>query len=234
MHSFIIFNQVFKELRNTCCKNHRNFSITDFGRRRTQKYTFKSHKLEDLRELGDLVADPISLKDRYGRLMSLLSTKITDGILATLVQFYDPLYHCFTFLYYQLIPTLEEFSYLVGLPIFDQIPFSGLEELPKDKFIYEATHSKMYEIKAHMTTKVGILGFPAKFPMDKSHYFPSIRSMDAFEAILALLIYGLLLFPNVDNFDINSIKIFLIGNPVPTLLADTYHFIHIKNSYSGG
>lgn len=93
----------------------------------------------------------------------------------------------------------------------------------------------MSEIKAHMTTKGGILGLPCKFLMDKARYFSSMKSMDAFEAILAFLIYGLFLFPNVDNFvDINAIKIFLIGNLVPTLLADTYHSIHLKNYYSGG
>ncbi|XP_050876209.1 uncharacterized protein LOC127079898 [Lathyrus oleraceus] len=164
----------------------------DFGRRRTQKYTFKSPKLEDLRELGDLVISPIGFKDRYGILLSLLKTNITDGILATLVQFYDPLYHCFTFPDYQLMPILEEYSYLLGSPISD-----------------------------HMTTKGGILGLPTKFLIDKAHYFASMKSMDAFETILSLLIYGLVIFPNVDKFvDINAIKIFLIGNPIPTLLAD--------------
>ena len=78
----------------------------DFGRRRTQKYTFKSPKLEDLRELGDLVVDPIGFKDIYGRLLSLLKTNMTDGILVTLVQFYDPLYHFFTFPDYQLMSTV--------------------------------------------------------------------------------------------------------------------------------
>ncbi|XP_050919137.1 uncharacterized protein LOC127136643 [Lathyrus oleraceus] len=206
----------------------------DFGRRRTQKYTSKSHRLEDIRELGDLVADPIGVKDRYGRLLSLLKTNMTNGILATLVQFYDPLYHCFTFSDYQLMPTLKEYSYLLGLPISDQIPFSGLKEIPKVKVISEATHLKMSDIKAHMITKGGILGLPTKFLMDKARYFASMKSMDAFKAILALLIYGLFLFPNVDNFVVNAIKIFLMGNPVPTLLADTYHSIHIRNSYSGG
>ncbi|CAL5204478.1 unnamed protein product [Lathyrus oleraceus] len=152
----------------------------DFGRRRTQKYTFKSLKLGDLRELGDLVVDPIGFKDKYGRLMSLLKTNMTYGIHATLVQFYDPLYPCFTFPNYQLMPTLEEYSYLLGLPISDQIPFSRLEEIPKHKVISEATHLKMSEIKAHMTTKGGILGLPAKFLMDKARYFTSMKSMDDF------------------------------------------------------
>jgi len=35
------------------------------------------------------------------------------------------------------------------------------------------------------------------------------------------------LFPNIDGFvDANAIQIFLTKNPVPTLLAETYHSIH--------
>ena len=62
-----------------------------------------------------------------------------------------------------------------------------------------------------------------------------MKSRVAFEAIFALLAYGLFLFPNVDKFvDINYIRIFMIGNPVPTLLGDAYYSIHIQNSYHGG
>ena len=86
------------------------------------------------------------------------------------------------------MPTLEEYSYFLGLPISNQIPFSGLEEIPKDTIIFEATHLKMFETKAHMPTKGGILGFLTKFLMDKARYFASMKSMDAFEASLAFLI----------------------------------------------
>ena len=102
----------------------------DFGRRQTQKYTFKSPELEDLRKLGDLIINPDAFEEKYGKLLSLLKTGMTEGILSTLVQFYDPIYHCFTFSDYQLMPTLEEYSHLVGLPISGQDPFSGLEEVP--------------------------------------------------------------------------------------------------------
>ncbi|XP_050908793.1 uncharacterized protein LOC127122515 [Lathyrus oleraceus] len=207
----------------------------DFGRRRTQKYTFKSPKLECLRELGSLVVSPEDFKHRYGRLLPLLKTNMMEGILATLVQLYDPLYRCFTFPDYQLVPTLEEFSHLIGLPIHDQVPFSGLEEIPKHQDIAKATHLKMSEIEANITTKGGILGLPAKFLIEEARYFASMNSTDAFEAILALLIYGFFLFPNIDDFvDINAIKIFLVGNPVPTFLADVYHSIHLRNFHKGG
>ena len=37
--------------------------------------------------------------------------------MSVLVQFYDPLYHCFTFQDFQLVPTLEEFSELLGISV---------------------------------------------------------------------------------------------------------------------
>jgi hypothetical protein len=50
-----------------------------------------------------------------------------------------------------------------------------------------------------------------------------------------LLIYGLVLLPKIDGFvDVNSIRIFLIGNPIPTLLGDMYFSLHLRNSKGGG
>ena len=57
----------------------------------------------------------------------------------------------------------------------------------------------------------------------RATFFSQADSMDAFEAIFVLLIYGLALFPNIDNsVDVNVIRSFLIGNHVPTLLGDMY------------
>ncbi|KAK2381879.1 hypothetical protein QL285_069455 [Trifolium repens] len=62
-----------------------------------------------------------------------------------------------------------------------------------------------------------------------------MASNDAFYSNLALLIYGLVLFPYIDDFvDINTIQIFLTKNLVPTLLADTYHSIHDRTSVGRG
>ena len=50
-----------------------------------------------------------------------------------------------------------------------------------------------------------------------------------FEEVLALLIYGLVLFPNLDLLiDVNAIKIFISRNPVPTLLRDILHALHTR------
>ena len=109
MHSCIHehFKRDFKELRGVFA----NISdIMDFGRRTTHKYSFKSPDVVELKKLGALVSDTVKFRDRYGSLLYILNIKVEDGVLNTLVQFYDPLHHCFTFPDYQLLPTLEEYS----------------------------------------------------------------------------------------------------------------------------
>ena len=60
-------------------------------------------------------------------------------------------------------------------------------------------------------------------------------SFQAFEEILALLIYGLVLFPNPDQLiDVNAIKNFLSHNPVLTLLKDILHSLHSRTMRERG
>jgi len=82
-------------------------------------------------------------------------------------------------------------------------------------------------VKDNLNPKGKLLCFSTDFLYQKAAFFDKTSDVDAFDAILALLIYGLVFFPNLDNFvNINAIHIFLSKNLVPTLLADTYHSIH--------
>ena len=92
----------------------------DKQRRNTKKYSFRQPDLKELRSLASYVLEPLEIKARHGKLLSILSTKVDEGLMSVLVQFYDPLYRCFTFPDFQLLPTLEEYAYLVGIPILDQ------------------------------------------------------------------------------------------------------------------
>ncbi|KAI5420241.1 hypothetical protein KIW84_044148 [Lathyrus oleraceus] len=160
---------------------------------------------------------------------------MVEGLLSVLVQFYDPLYHCFTFPDFQLVPTLEEYSHLLGILVSNRVPFSGLEEIPRSSIIAEALHLKKSEIEAHWVKKGGLFGLPSVFLIKEATTFAQAGSVDAFEAIFVLLIYGLALFPNIDGFvDVNAIRLFLIRNPVPTLLGDVYFSLHLRNSKGGG
>ncbi|KAL5131809.1 hypothetical protein HKD37_12G034614 [Glycine soja] len=212
-----------------------NIVDMDIPLRSTRKYLFKKTDLLRLRELASLVSDPVDFQAHHGKLLRILRVDVEEGCLETLVQFYDPLYHCFTFPDYQLVPTVEEYSYLVGLHVPDKIPFHGLEPTPKPSNIAAALHLKTSIIQANLTSKGGLQGLPTHFLYQQASIFVEAASTLAFHSILALLIYGHLLFPNIDNFiDINAIKILLTKNLVPTLLADTYHSIHDRTQAGRG
>jgi len=195
--------------------------------RRTHGYKFKRPDLESFRKLARRLTDPEHFQKRFGFLIRILKTDVDERLLNTLIQFYDPRYHCFTFPDFQLVPTLEEYSFWVGKPVLDEVPFHGLEVVPKIPDIAAALHIERSEIKAHLATKAGLLCLPYNFLYQKATNLADHFDVNAFETILALLIYDIVLFPNVDGFvDMNAIQIFLTQNPVPTLLADTYFAIH--------
>lgn len=200
-----------------------------------KKYNLINLKLDELKKLTSSVADPSGFMNRYGDLISLLTIRMEEGLLQTLVQFYDPVYHCFTFQDYQLMPTLEEYAQLLRIPIADIVPFSGSEKLPEPGSLCKVLYMKESEFKNNLTTKGGLPGFTAKFLMGKVSHFASLGCDVMVEHLFALLIYGLLLFPNIEGFvDSYAIRIFLSGNPVPTLLGDTYHSIHYRTLKGGG
>lgn len=103
----------------------------DIGRRNTKKYGFRLPNMEKLKELASLVKDSSDFRKQYGKMLTILNTNADEGLLKTLVQFYDPMYHCFTFPHYQLVPTLEEYGNLLGILVSNKVPFNGLEAIPK-------------------------------------------------------------------------------------------------------
>lgn len=86
-----------------------------------------------------------------GKLLNILNLKFDEGVLKTLIQFYDNRHQCFIFPDYMLLPTLEEYAHLVGLPVLDRVPFSGLEEVPKPLAIAKALCLKLTDITSNLT-----------------------------------------------------------------------------------
>ncbi|KAI5412129.1 hypothetical protein KIW84_056983 [Lathyrus oleraceus] len=115
------------------------------------------------------------------------------------------------------------------------LPFSGLERVLTSQEIADLLHIDESIVGAHMTTKGGIQGLPSDFFIAQATLYGKAMSEDAFEAIFVLLIYGLVLFPNIDKFmDVNTIRIFSTLNPIPTLLGDTYFSLHMRNAKGDG
>ena len=136
--------------------------------------------LKELRKLSSFVLDPLDFKQLHRKLLSVLSADVVEELLSVLVQFYDPLYCCFTFTDYQLVLTLEEYAHLLGILVSNKVPFSGLEEIPRSHVIVEALHLKKYEIDAHLVKKGGILGLNYEFLIGKTTVFAQAGSMDVF------------------------------------------------------
>ena len=184
-----------------------------------------------LKDLVVRIPDTTSFIIRHGSLLSLVTSKLDEQMMSVLVQFYDPLYHCFTLQDYQLVPTIEEFSELLGISVLEQTPFTGWEKTLKPEEIAAALHLTKEEVMANWETRSGAKGFLAKFLVDKANYFWDSLDFKDFEDILALLIYGLVLFSNPDTFvDVNAIKIFISQNPVPTLLGDILHQLYARTA----
>ncbi|KAI5388856.1 hypothetical protein KIW84_074495 [Lathyrus oleraceus] len=180
----------------------------DYGRRNTKKYVFRCPDLKELRKLSSFVLDPLDFKQLVGKLLPMLSTDVVEGLLSVL-----------------LVPTLEEYAHLLGIPVSDNVPFSGLEEIPRSHIIAEALHLKKSEIETHWVKKEGMFGLTYEFLVGKATVFAQAGSMDDFETIFIFLIYCLSLFPDIDGFDdVNAIRIFLIGNLVPTMLGVRHQF----------
>ncbi|XP_050877468.1 uncharacterized protein LOC127081232 [Lathyrus oleraceus] len=206
-------------------------------RKSIHNYKFVEPPLAVLRGLGarlDLT-HKYAFKETYGNLLGILNTEVNITVVHTLVQFYDPPLSCFTFQDYQLAPTLEEYSHILGIRIKNQVSYIRTKELPEYRELAEALHMGKKEMESNLKPKGGIHGFTSKFLVDKAITFSEAGRWTAFNAHLALLIYGIVLFPNMEEFvDLAVIHIFLTQNPIPTLLADTYYSIHVRTQKKKG
>ncbi|XP_058725699.1 uncharacterized protein LOC131596992 [Vicia villosa] len=77
-------------------------------------------------------------------------------------------------------------------------------------------------------------GFYMSFLVEKAQELANKKMWEAFNALLAVLIYGIVMFPNIHKFvDLAAICLFVEKNPVPTLLADTYYSVHSRYGKGG-
>ncbi|XP_058733678.1 uncharacterized protein LOC131605323 [Vicia villosa] len=188
-----------------------------------------------LKLLCDNVSGSLVLSESLNKLISLVRTKVDEALLNTMIRFYDPLLHCFTYRDFQLVPTLEEFSSILRLPVLDQMPYTGEEETPKLEDVAAALHLPRSEIKKVWVNKGEYTGLPIDFLYNQADILINATSMDALEKVLACIIYGQVLFPRYDKIvDVIALKIFISNNPVPTLLGDLLHSIHHRSSKGKG
>lgn len=168
-------------------------------------------------------------------MFGVLVTKVNPGLILTFAQFYDPSLHCFMFQDFLLAPTLEEFAHIVHIPVRDQVPYVGVVGFPEVALVARVLHLEKNLVESNLRTKGNVKGFTSKFIFEKATLFASSGSWDAFSIFFALLVYGLVLFPNIEGFvDKTVVTIFISRNPVSTLLADAFIYFHWRNQKRGG
>ncbi|XP_058759536.1 uncharacterized protein LOC131632824 [Vicia villosa] len=183
-------------------------------------------------------ANKVDFEKKYGKILDILDsplTKYQERGIHTLLQFYEPSLRCFTFVDFQLLPTLEEYSYLMGVPVKRQVPFYNTMEVPSSDQLAPALYLSQSWVKANFESKVNRSGFSLECLLKEAHDVADKGAWRGFNALLALCVYGIVLFPNIPKFvDINVIRIFMTGNPFPTLLEDVYHSVHSRNHKGKG
>ncbi|XP_058775733.1 uncharacterized protein LOC131650009 [Vicia villosa] len=91
------------------------------------------------------------------------------------------------------------------------------------------------EVSDNWKSNGGVSGFSLKFLVRKAKEEFEKKNWNAYNALLAVAIYGIVMFPNVPNFvDSAAVHIFMGKNPIPTLLADTYYAVHSRYEKRGG
>ncbi|KAI5444511.1 hypothetical protein KIW84_012951 [Lathyrus oleraceus] len=211
----------------------------DIGRKRHVAYKFPVVCLEPIQQLMKLM-DQDSLegfRKDYGLILSFITVLSKDqhDALFTLLQFYDPPLRCFTFPDYILVPTLEKVASFLRVPIKPQLLFYSSEFLPDLNMVASATYLGKSVLKANMCQKGEVNGFHLSFLLGEAKKKLEDGDQRGFNAVLALCVYGIVLFPNVAKFvDVDAIRLFVLGNPVSTLLGDFFHSVHHRNENRRG
>jgi hypothetical protein len=101
--------------------------------------------------------------------------------------------------------------------------------------VASATYLGKSILEFNMCQKGGVSGFHLSFLLGEAKKKLEDGDQRGFNAVLALCVYGIVLFPNVAKFvDMDAIRLFVLGNPVPTLLGDFFHSVHHRNENRKG
>ncbi|XP_050919758.1 uncharacterized protein LOC127137329 [Lathyrus oleraceus] len=142
---------------------------------------------------------------------------------------------CFTFQDFQLAPMFKELEHIVRIPMKNKLSFRGMEVSLKHEVKIVALHMDKNDVTSNFEAKANTKGFPLKFLIKRAYILLDAHIWEACCVVIALSIYGIILFPNLDNFiDMTAISILIMKNLMPTLLADMYYYLSLRHTKKGG
>jgi hypothetical protein len=114
------------------------------------------------------------------------------------------------------------------------VPFLDVPKEVDFRVVAKALYLSIKEVSDNWKSSGDVVGLPLKYLVRMAKEEAKKGNWEAFNAQLAIMIYGVVLFPSMPNFvDLAAVIIFIGGNPVPTLLADTYYAIHSRHGKGG-
>lgn len=151
-----------------------------------------------------------AFRKAYGKILDLTIAEISTEAIASLTQYYDQPLRCFTFGDFQLVPTVEEFEEILGCPIGGRKPYLFFGFLPSLSKITVVVRDSARGLDRIKQTRNSIVGLPRKYLEGKARDMANQEEWVPFMDVLALLIFGVVLFPNVDGLvDLATIDAFL-------------------------
>ncbi|KAL5128283.1 hypothetical protein HKD37_14G040551 [Glycine soja] len=164
----------------------------------------------------------------YRKILDVSAAELFTEAVVSLAQYYDQPLRCFTFGDFQMVPTIEEFEEILGCPLGGRKPYLFSGFLPSLSKIAAVVGDSAKELDRTKQTRNSVVGLPRKYLEDKARDMASQEKWDPFTDVLALLIFGVVLFPNVDGLvDLAAIDAFLAyhhskESPVVAILADLF------------
>ncbi|KAH1214981.1 hypothetical protein GmHk_13G036229 [Glycine max] len=183
-----------------------------------------------LKELGRLMG-PLqrqAFRKVYEKILDLAAAEVFTEAVVSLAQYYDQPLRCFTFGDFQMVPTIEEFEEILGCPLGGRKTYLFSDFLPSLSKIAAVIGDSTKELDRMKQTRNGVVGLPQKYLEGKARDMASQEMWSPFADILALLIFGVVLFPNVDGLvDLATIDAFLAyhhskESPVVAILANLF------------
>ncbi|RZB46741.1 G-type lectin S-receptor-like serine/threonine-protein kinase [Glycine soja] len=202
---------------------------TNQNGKRFYQVKVKGLDVTSLKELGRLMG-PLqrqAFRKVYGKILDLAATEVFTEAVVSLAQYYDQPLRCFTFGDFQMVPTIEEFEEILGSPLGGRKPYLFSGFLPSLSKIAAVVGDSAKELDRTKQTRNGVVGLPRKYLEGKARDMASQEKWGPFADILALLIFGVVLFPNVDGLvDLAAIAFLAYHHskesPVVAILADLF------------
>ena len=169
-----------------------------------------------------------AFRKAYSKIWDLAMVEVSTEAIASLAPYYDQSLRCFTFGDFQLSPMVEEFEEILGCSLGGRKPYLFSGFYPSLARISKIVQISAQELDHKKQVKNGVVGIPRKYLEVEARILAGKGEWALFIDILTLLIFGGVLFPNMDGLvDLAAIDAFLAyhvhkESPVVAMLADLY------------